>query len=125
MDDRILVLMVVGPGPLRDGLRALLMAIPQVESLKEVNDASSALSATRGFPPSLVLVNADPPADQIWDLLEQIKAEWPQTRSILMVDDTQQQQLAQAAGADCVLLKGVPASKLCTTIKSLLPGTAS
>jgi DNA-binding NarL/FixJ family response regulator len=121
MDNCVLTLIVVSPSPLRDGLRALLTAIPQVESLREADDASLALRAIEEHPPALVLIGVDPPGDEVWELLGQIKAGWPQIRSILLVDDAQQQRLAQAAGADCVLIKGFPASKLSATIKSLLP----
>jgi DNA-binding NarL/FixJ family response regulator len=121
MDNPVLALIVAHPGPVRDGLRALLTAIPQVESSKEVDDASSALRIVKEHHPALVLISVDLSGDEVWDLLRQIKAERPQTRSILLVNDVQQQRLAQAAGADGVLLEGSPASKLSTTIKSLLP----
>jgi DNA-binding NarL/FixJ family response regulator len=121
MDNPVLALIVAHPGPVRDGLRALLTAIPQVESSKEVDDASSALRIVKEHDPALVLISVDLSGDEVWDLLRQIKAERPQTRSILLVNDVQQQRLAQAAGADGVLFEGSPASKLSTTIKSLLP----
>ena len=121
MDNPVLALIVAHPGPVRDGLRALLTAIPQVESSKEVDDASSALRIVKEHHPALVLISVDLSGDEVWDLLRQIKAERPQTRSILLVNDVHQQRLAQAAGADGVLLEGSPASKLSATIKSLLP----
>ena len=121
MDNPVLALIVAHPGPVRDGLRALLTAIPQVESSKEVDDASSALRIVKEHHPALVLISTDLSGDEVWDLLRQIKAERPQTRSILLVNDVQQQRLAQAAGADGVLFEGSPASKLSATIKHLLP----
>ena len=121
MDNSVLALIVAHPGPVRDGLRALLTAIPQVESLKEVDDASSALRIVEKHRPALVLMSADLSGDEVWNLLRQIKTEWPQTRSILLVNGVQQQRLAQAAGADGILFEGSPASKLSTTIKNLLP----
>jgi len=120
MNDSILALIVAHPGPVRDGLRALLTAIPQVASLKEVDDASSALRVIEEYSPALVLISVNATSDDVWNLLAQIKAKHPQTRSILLVDDVQQQQLAQATGADGVLLRGAPASRLSATIKSLL-----
>jgi two-component system response regulator DesR len=120
MDNSVLVLIVARPGPVRDGLRALLTAIPQVANLKEIDDASSALLVVEEHRPALVLISVDVPGDEIWSLLAQIKAKHPQTRSILLVNDIQQQQLAQTANADGVLLKGTPASKLSAMIKNLL-----
>ncbi len=120
MNNSILALIVAHPGPVRDGLRALLTAIPRVASLREIDDASSALRMVEQDRPALVLISVASPGDEVWNLLAQIKAKYPRTRSILLVDDVQQQQLAQAAGADGVLLKGDPASRLSATIKRLL-----
>ncbi|MCP4541669.1 MAG: response regulator transcription factor [Chloroflexi bacterium] len=120
MDNSVLVLIVAHPGPMRDGLRALLTAIPQVTSLKEIDDASSALRVVEERYPTLILISVNSTDDDIWNLLAQIKVKHPQTRSILLVNDVQQQQLAQVASVDGVLLKGTPASKLSATIKNLL-----
>ena len=49
------------------------------------------------------------------------KARWPQARCILLANDVQQHQEAEAAGADAVLLKGFPAARLVATIVGLLP----
>ncbi len=120
MNDSVLALIVAHPGPVRDGLRALLTAIPRVASLSEIGDASLALRVVEACCPALVLISVDSLGDGVWNLLAQIKAKHPRTRSILLVDDVQQQQLAQAAGADGVLLEGDPASRLSATIKRLL-----
>ncbi|MCP4542699.1 MAG: response regulator transcription factor [Chloroflexi bacterium] len=120
MTEPILTLIVARPGPVRDGLRALLTAIPQVTNLQEIDDASSALRIVKEHCPALVLISVDLPSGEFWSLLAQIKAQHPQTRSILLVNDVQQQELAQTAGADGVLLQGAPASKLSATIKHLL-----
>ena len=120
MNDPVLALIVARPGPVRDGLRALLTAIPRIASLREIDDAASALRAVEQHRPVLVLISVGSPGDEVWDLLPQIKAGYPRTRFILLVDDVQQQQLAQAAGAEGVFLKGAPASRLSATIKHLL-----
>jgi len=41
-------------------------------------------------------------------------------RCIALADDVHQQQEAEAAGADVVLLKGFPAARLIATIEGLL-----
>ncbi len=120
MNDSILALIIAPPGPVRDGLRALLTAIPQVASLKEIDDVSSALRVVEEHRPALVLISVNEAGDEVWNVLAQIKAKHPQTRSILLANDVQQQQLAQTNGADGVLLRGAPASRLSATIKSLL-----
>jgi DNA-binding response OmpR family regulator len=53
--------------------------------------------------------------------VRQAKAKWPRARCIFLADSVQQQVEAEAAGADAVLLKGVPPAKLIATVVRLLP----
>ncbi len=116
-----LALIVARPGPLRNSLQALMTTMPQIEILAETSDPSALLRMGAGIQPDLVLLDADLPEDQVCAALVQIKEEWSQTRTIVLVKDAQQQQEIQAAGADVVLLKGYPAAKLIAAIEGLLP----
>jgi DNA-binding NarL/FixJ family response regulator len=115
-----LALIVAKPGPLRNSLQALMTTMPQIEILAETSDPTALLRMGAEIQPHVVLMDADLPEAQVCAALRQIKAEWSQTRSIVLVEDSQQQQLAQAAGADVALLKGHPAAKLVATIEALL-----
>jgi DNA-binding NarL/FixJ family response regulator len=118
-----LALIVARPGPLRNSLQALMTTMPQIEILAETSDPSALLRMGTGIQPDVVLLDASLPEEQVWPALRQIKEEWSQTRSIVLVEDSQQQQRGQAAGADVALLKGYPAAKLIATIEGLLsPG---
>jgi DNA-binding NarL/FixJ family response regulator len=70
--------------------------------------------------PDVVLLDTSLPAEQVWAALRQMKDEWCQTRSIVLVEDSEQKQKARAAGADVALLKGHPAAKLIAAIEGLL-----
>ena len=120
-----LALIVARPGPLRDSLQALINTIPQIEILAETADPSALLRMGANIQPDVVLLDADLPGEQVWSALRQIKAEWSQTRSIVLVEGSQQQQEAQAAGADVVLIKGYPAARLIATIEELLSTVCS
>ena len=115
-----LALVVARPGPLRNSLLALMTTMPQIEILAETTDPSALRRMGAGMQPDVVLLDASLPEDQVWAALGRIKAEWSQTRSIVLVEDSQQQQKAQAAGADVVLFKGYPAAKLIAAIEGLL-----
>ena len=115
-----IALIVARPGPLLNSLQALMTTIPQIEMLAETNDPSVLLRMEAAMQPDLVLLDASFPGDEIWPALRQIKAEWSQTWSIVLVEDTRQQQQAEAAGADLVLLKGFRAAKLVAAIEGLL-----
>jgi DNA-binding NarL/FixJ family response regulator len=97
-----------------------MTTMPQIEILAETADPSALLSMGAGMQPDVVLLDANLPEDQVWAALEQIKAEWTQTGSIVLVEDSEQQQEALAAGADVVLLKGYPAAGLIEAIEGLL-----
>jgi DNA-binding NarL/FixJ family response regulator len=71
--------------------------------------------------PVLVLLDFDlSSSDVLAVALKQIKATWPQSQCIALVHNEQEYQLAKAAGADVVLMKGVPATQLFAIVKELL-----
>jgi DNA-binding NarL/FixJ family response regulator len=120
MPNRVPVLIVARPGRMREGLRALLRMIPTIELVGQVDQGSAALERVTQVRPALVLLDASLPFAEMELALRQIKVEWPQTQCLVVADTIQQQGLAQAAGADGVLLKGFAAEMLFTTIEEVL-----
>lgn len=120
MPNRVPVLIVARPGRMREGLRALLRMIPQLELVGQVDQGSAALERVTQAHPALVLLDSSLPFAEMELVLRHIKAEWPQTRCLVVADTIQQQGLAQVAGADGVLLKGFAAETLFTTIEEVL-----
>jgi DNA-binding NarL/FixJ family response regulator len=114
-------LIVANPGPLRDGLRVLLIAMPEISAVEEVCDLPSALKIALGRAPALVVLDSGPAGGEIWRAVRQVKARWPHARCIFLADSVEQQSEAEAAGADATLLKGVPPAKLIATVVRLLP----
>ena len=113
-------LIVSQPGPLRDGLRALLTAMSRVEIIGETSDTASVLRTIQKHRPTLVLMDADLPGDEARNTLKAIKTDWPQVRCIVLASTVEQQQAVALAGADSAPLKGFPAEKLYATIEKLL-----
>jgi DNA-binding NarL/FixJ family response regulator len=97
-----------------------MTTMPQIEVLAETSDPSALLRMGAEMQPDIVLVDADLPKEQIWPALQHIKKEWCQCRSIVLVEDSQQQQEAQAAGANVALIKGYPAAKLIAAVEGQL-----
>lgn len=114
-------LIVANPGPWRDGLQATLMEISQIKTIYLASDASPALLVVSTHRPALVLLDASLPGEEVCPLVEWLRAKWPQTTCLALVDDNQQRGKAKAAGADAVLVKGCPATVLFETLESLLP----
>lgn len=116
-----MVMILAEPGPLRDSLRAFLLTSPQIEAVDLVDDAPSALGVVIEHRPALVLVDAGLSDNGDLTALRQIKTEGFQSRCLVLADDIQQKQRAEAAGADVALLKGFPAAKLFEIVERLLP----
>jgi NarL family two-component system response regulator LiaR len=111
---------VAWSGPLREGLRAVLTAMPQVSVVGEADSVSSILGIALKEDPALVLLSADGPIYDARDSCRQVKLLWPEAGCIFLADTVHQRRIATAAGADTVLLKGFQAEKLFSAIESLL-----
>jgi DNA-binding NarL/FixJ family response regulator len=121
-ENRALVLIVVRPGPLRDGVEALMTTVSRIEIVGKVESASSALRLVLSCRPDLVLLDAGLPGDEGWNVLAHCRREHPGLRCILFADDTEQVREGRAAGADAVFLKGFPAEEIVGTVERLLFG---
>ena len=115
-----LALIVTGPGSLQNGLVAMMTTMPQIQAVLVAEDASAALRMMADHRPALVLLDTMQTGMEAGTVLKEIKTRWPSTRCIVLADDVRQQQEAEAAGADAVLIKGFPAAKLTATIEGLL-----
>jgi DNA-binding NarL/FixJ family response regulator len=113
-------LIIAKPGRIRDSLRALLRAIPQIGEICQVDDGSTALNIVAKYHPALALLGADLSENELQTLLNQIKKKYPQIWCIVLVETIHQQGLAETAGADTVLFAGFPAAKFFATIEKLL-----
>lgn len=118
--DREPILILIRPGRLRDSLRALLKPVSRIQIVGQAADSSAALSLIMQHGPKLVLLDANLPDNQDWNLLRLIKAERPQTRCIVLAENIQQQQAARTAGANATLLNGFAVAELFTVIEKLL-----
>ena len=110
------------PGPLRHVLYTLLLAMPQVKSVAQTDDATSTLQAITEHHPVLVLLDASLPGNGTITVVKKIKADGFLSRCLVLADNKEQQQTLLAAGADGALLKGFPAAKLLEIIEQLVSG---
>ena len=115
-----LALIVTGLGSLQNGLVAIMTTMPQIQVILVAEEASRALRMIADHRPALVLLDVVLPGDEEGTVLKEFRTRWPSTRCIVLTDDVQQQQGAEAAGADAVLIKGFPAANLIAAIEGLL-----
>lgn len=121
MDEKkALTLIVVRPGPLREGVEALMATVSRVEIIGPVEVAAPALRLVRERRPDLLLLDAGLPGDESVRLLRICRTDHAGLRCIVLADDAAQAREARAAGADAVFLKGFPADRFVQTVERLL-----
>lgn len=117
------VLIISKQEQLRGSLRVLLTSLPRIGSVEMASDVSSNLVEKEDAPPALVLLALDSSYTDAETLLtlHQIKSTWPDTRTVVLVEDKRQYRVVQTVGADVILFKGILASQMLKQIEELLP----
>jgi DNA-binding NarL/FixJ family response regulator len=116
-------LVVAKPGPLRESLHALLMALPAVHSIHTIDDLHLALDWQTQVPPTLIFLDGDLFNGNDYSTVQRAQTQWPGAALIFFGNDVQQQEEAEIAGAGITLLKGHPAPRLVTIIQQVLAYT--
>ena len=114
------VLIMAKPGQVRDGLRALLHAIPGVDVVDRPCDGMLNADLLAEYNPALILVACNLLEEGARNALRRLKAQNPEICFLILVEDVEQRQLAQDTGFDHVLIKGSSAEKLAKTARELL-----
>ena len=119
MTSKSLVLIVSPPGDLQIGLQALLTTHLDVDVLV-VGEAASALKVIEKNNPDLVILDQDISENTTSKLLDDLKTSWPEIICIVLVNNGQVRQKIDTAGANLVVVKGLPGAKLVAETKKLL-----
>ena len=124
-------LLVIQPGPLRNSLKSFLSTFPAIEVLAEARDMSVLWRLGRELRPDLIVIEAGLPGygldqeRQLAVILKRLKDELPAARCLVLVENAEQHQAAEAAGADIVIFKGYRAPELVHCIEELLAPPAA
>lgn len=119
MNAKLVVLIVGPPGDLQIGLQALLTVHLDVDVLV-VSEGSSALKVIENQCSALVVMDQDIPGITAAMFVHNIKTIWPEIICIVLVNDGQGRQKIIDAGADLIVIKGLPGANLVAEIKRLL-----
>ncbi len=114
------LLIVAKQGPLRDSMRALVSALPQIEIIDETDDIFFALDVISQHHPDLVLVDGDFPVEEVWVFLRQIRKRSPKTRRFMLADTVGEKQEIESPSAEAICVKGAPPAELVAHIERLL-----
>ena len=120
MTTSALALIAAPPDSLRYSLQALLAGLPHIDSVQSVEDTRSMLAVLTATHPLLVVLDVNLPGGEAGSVLAQIKTIAPRARTVVLVDDIDQQRALQTTSADLVLLKGYPAAELFNNVERLL-----
>lgn len=115
MNEPIPVYIFARPGRIRDGLTALLRAVPRIGAVRYVNQELTEWESIADEKQALVLLDANLIDPQLYSHLKQNTRQ----KCIVLADNDWQQQQARAAGVAEVLLTGFPATQLFTAIDKL------
>jgi DNA-binding NarL/FixJ family response regulator len=112
------VLLVSPPGPVRDGLAALLAAVPGLALAAEAGDLESALHGLAAAPPDAIVLDGAAAQPDLAGALNRLRSAAPLSGLLVLADDVA--QLDGAGDQAAVLLKGAPAADLLAALERLL-----
>jgi DNA-binding NarL/FixJ family response regulator len=120
----MIALLVLRPGSLRDGLNALLSAMPEIRLIAQAEDADAALRFLARQCAELVLIKLDAGDRRLLGPVLQMRALCPNAQLVALIEDELDRQVAKASGTDLVMMVGVPAPTLKTRLRSLVCSVA-
>ena len=119
MNTKIVILIVSPPGDLQIGLQALLTTHMDADVLV-TGKVSSALQVIERYKPVLVILDQDIQKENAPRIIQEIKMRWPEIRCVVLVNDEKRQGGFVDAGAEIIITKGFPGSKLIDEIKKVI-----
>ena len=105
-------------------MRQIVAAAHELHVVGEAADGTEAMRLIQALRPAIVLLDLMMPQVSGLEVLRWIKAEYPETRVIIVTvhDEDPYRQAAEASGADAFLLKKTLMTDLLPTIRRLCGG---
>jgi hypothetical protein len=113
-------LLLLRPGKLRDGINALLCAMPEIGLVAQTEDSEEALNYLAVQCAELVLTKVDPRDDGLQATIREMKTLCPDSRIVALVGDDRDQLGGAPGEPDLVLREGLRASEVRAQIKELV-----
>jgi DNA-binding NarL/FixJ family response regulator len=114
----VLALVASSSGTLQNGLLALMTTLPQVNSVLVTEEVGSTLRMVENHQPALVILDVSSP--DMLEVVREIKARWAHISLVVLAEDRAQQNEAEAAGADRVLIKGFSVQSFIAIVENVI-----
>ncbi|MBN1138238.1 MAG: response regulator transcription factor [Anaerolineae bacterium] len=105
MERQVKVLIADDRPTTRQGLKALLTLLPQVEVIGEAADGQESVALVAEYRPDVVLMDMQMPVMNGVEATRRIKEQWPAVKVIALTLHAKYRSEALAAGVDAFLLK--------------------
>lgn len=112
------VALLAPPGPLRDGLRALLAALPSVSRTTVVDSVVQAAAVFPTDPPDVVVLDSGSARLHLPADLASLRAAAPGCACLVLVEEVP--AIPAASPAQRLLVKGAPATELVAALEALI-----
>lgn len=121
---RLRVLLVDDFMVVRQGVRAMLNTVDDIEIVGEASDGENAVHLTRELEPHVVLIDQDMPDGDGIEATRRLKQVMPEVEVIIMTDHLNNAKALEAieAGATGYILKDIPAANLAGAVRSVCNG---
>lgn len=114
------VMISAGRGEVRDGIKALVKAIPEVDRIICVRNISRNLDRVKRLKPYLLILSPSKPKEELGSWLSHLKSSLPLTKVIALVETEDQRRICCKSEADEVLLKGFRGEQLIRTVRKII-----
>lgn len=120
----MIALLLIKPGPLRDGIDALLVSRAGEHLVAHSSYTGAALDFCRHNAAELIIIEVRPEDRLILDIVCDMKALCPQGKVLALIHDENDRKPAEQALVDLALSVGTPAPRLKASIEELVISSA-
>ena len=113
-------LLAIRPGPLRDGLDALLYTMPDVQLVAHPNDNNAVFDFCQKYPDALTIFEIPPRDPGLLTAVSEIRLRYPQGHVIAFINAESDLHVAKEARADLIVRVGTRASETRASIEELI-----
>lgn len=114
------VLIVARPSRFQDGLKAIIQALDWVGNVRAIPQWTAVSDHIQHYQPALVIYDVHDLGTMTLVEVESLQLSYAKMKCIAIIDRAQQRELAQAVGADAILLRGFTTELLYSTMRTLI-----